>query len=280
MWDAFDGRLRCSYSGYDEVDEVVAAISLAFSHDGQKIYGGYKRCIKIFDTSRPGRVYHEYRVKFAISCFAQTTEHSQTITCGNWKGYIQHFDLRSPPNQGPLFTLGGHAGGITQLRYSNDAAGSWQLFSGARRCPKLLQWDMRNYKKPVREFHREVSTNQRIQFDLSPQQSWLASGATDGSLNLWNLEQEDQTESQMLPVHGDCLNGISFHPTLPILATSSGQYHFISGDNHDDTVDITKSQAGDQQEQEQAPNVNEDRTIDYENAVLLLWCGDSYSVDS
>lgn len=280
MWDAFDGRLRCSYSGYDEVDEVVAAISLAFSHDGQKIYGGYKRCIKIFDTSRPGRVYHEYRVKFAISCFAQTTEHSQTVTCGNWKGYIQHFDLRSQPNQGPLFTLGGHAGGVTQLRYSNDAAGSWQLFSGARRCPKLLQWDMRNYKKPVREFHREVSTNQRIQFDLSPQQSWLASGATDGSLNLWNLEQEDQTKSIMLPVHGDCLNGISFHPMLPILATSSGQYHFISGDNHDDTVDITISQAGDQQEQEQAPNVNENRTIDYENAVLLLWCGDSYGVDS
>jgi len=52
MWDAFDGSLRCSYSGYDAVDEVMAAISLAFSHDGEQIYAGYKRCIKIFDTSR------------------------------------------------------------------------------------------------------------------------------------------------------------------------------------------------------------------------------------
>ncbi|XP_034471888.1 telomerase Cajal body protein 1 homolog [Drosophila innubila] len=270
MWDAFDGRLRCSYSGYDEVDEVMAAISLAFSQDGQKIYAGYKRCLKIFDVSRPGRICDDYAVKFAISCMTQTSEHPHTVTCGNWKGYIQHFDLRCPPNQGPLFTLGGHSAGITQLRYANDAAGNWQLFSGARKCPKLLQWDMRNYKKPLHEFQRQVNTNQRIQFDLSADQSWLVSGDTDGAFNIWNLKSEDNKEAIKLPVHGDCCNGIGFHPTLPILASTSGQYHFISGDNHENTINTTTPDIPDQEEESEGK-----RIIDYENAILLLWCGDS-----
>lgn len=51
MWDAFTGELRCSYRGYDDVDEVEAAISIAFSNDGQKVVGGYKKNIKIFDTN-------------------------------------------------------------------------------------------------------------------------------------------------------------------------------------------------------------------------------------
>lgn len=50
MWDAFTGRLRCTYRGYDAVDEVEAALSLTFSGCGLKIFAGYKKDIKIFDT--------------------------------------------------------------------------------------------------------------------------------------------------------------------------------------------------------------------------------------
>ncbi|TDG40599.1 hypothetical protein AWZ03_012980 [Drosophila navojoa] len=271
MWDAFDGRLRCSYSGYDEVDEVVAAISLQFANDGQKIYAGYKRCIKIFDTSRPGRRYDEYPVKFAISCMAQNAEYPHTVTCGNWRGYIQHFDLRCPPKQGPLFTLGGHSAGITQLRYGTDDSNSWQLFSGARKCPKLLQWDMRNYNQPMHEFQRQVNTNQRIQFDLCPQQSWLASGDTDGNLNLWNLADGEEIEALQLPLHDDCCNGIGFHPSLPILASSSGQYHFIAGDKQQQEVHNNTTVAGSQD----STLLEAKSSVSYENAVLLLWCGPS-----
>ncbi|KAH8273993.1 hypothetical protein KR044_007411 [Drosophila immigrans] len=268
MWDAFDGRLRCSYSGYNEVDEVIASISLSFSNDGQKIYAGFKRCIKIFDTNRPGRICDEYAVKFAVSCIAQTSEHAHALTCGNWKGYIQHFDLRCSPKQGPMFTLRGHSAGITQLRYANDGSSNWQLFSGARKCPKLLQWDMRNYKEPIREFQRMVKTNQRIQFDLSADQGWLASGDTNGNAHIWNLKSNYNTQSTKLPVHGDCCNGIGFHPTMPILATSSGQYHFVTGDNHESSMDIIKTNAYQEIEMQKL-------IIDYENALMLLWFGDS-----
>lgn len=271
MWDAFDGRLRCSYSGYDEVDEVVAAISLQFANDGEKIYAGYKRCIKIFDTSRPGRSYDEYPVKFAISCMAQNADHPHTVTCGNWRGYIQHFDLRCPPKQGPLFTLGGHSAGITQLRYGTDASSNWQLFSGARKCSKLLQWDMRNYKQPLHEFQRRVNTNQRIQFDLCPQQPWLASGDTDGNLNLWNLAKGEEIEALQLRLHDDCCNSIGFHPTLPILASSSGQYHFIADDKQQKEVHNNTTVAG----SEESTQLEAKSSVSYENAVLLLWCGPS-----
>ncbi|XP_030377506.1 telomerase Cajal body protein 1 homolog [Scaptodrosophila lebanonensis] len=274
MWDAFDGKLRCSYSGYDEVDEVVAAISLAFSHDGEKIFAGYKKSIKIFDTNRPGRIYDDYPVKRAISCMAQTTEQPRTLTCGNWHGFIEHFDLRCSPKQGPLFTLGGHSAGITQLHYNCDGNGGshWQLFSGARKCSKLLLWDMRNYTKPLREFTRNVETNQRILFDLKTveQQSWLASGDTKGQLRLWDLKEQEELGLE-LPLHEDCCNGVSFHPSLPILASTSGQYHFFGAEafQNGSTLDSTLTAT----EAEPLPSEEQTRVVDYENAVLLLWHG-------
>ncbi|XP_016954107.1 telomerase Cajal body protein 1 homolog [Drosophila biarmipes] len=266
MWDAFDGSLRCSYSGYDDVDEVMAAISLAFSNDGLKIYAGYKRCIKIFDTSKPGRLCDNYPVKFAISCIAQTSRHSKTLTCGNWHGYIQHFDLRCSHKQGPLFTLGGHKGGITQLLYSGRGSEEWHLFSGARKCDKLLQWDMRNYKKPLVEFQRNVDTNQRIHFDLTSDRRWLTSGDTSGALNVWDLRE--YREASILQLHSDCCNGVSFNPVLPLLATSSGQYHFIDQSvinnvilNNSESVEETNFYA------------NQLLNVVYENAVVMWWSG-------
>ncbi|XP_043652721.1 telomerase Cajal body protein 1 homolog [Drosophila teissieri] len=269
MWDAFDGSLRCSYSGYDAVDEVMAAISLAFSHDGEKIYAGYKRCIKIFDTSRPGRFCDDYPVKFAISCIAQTTAHPNTLTCGNWHGYIQHFDLRCSHKQGPLFTLGGHKGGITQLRYGEIGAGEWHLFSGARKCEKILQWDMRNYKKPLVELKRHVDTNQRIQFDFTADGHWLASGDTWGSVNVWDIQRCG--DPSILPLHSDCCNGVALNPAMPILATSSGQFHFTDKSAHGDNVTLNGSETT---ELPASVEVNQNqREVIYENAVVLWWCG-------
>lgn len=52
MWDAFDGALRCSYRGYNAVDEVEPAISICFSKDALQIHAGYKKSIKTFDIER------------------------------------------------------------------------------------------------------------------------------------------------------------------------------------------------------------------------------------
>jgi len=36
-------------------DELTSAYSLAFSNDGQLLYSGFEKMIRVFDISRPGR---------------------------------------------------------------------------------------------------------------------------------------------------------------------------------------------------------------------------------
>ncbi len=45
LWDACGGDLRCTYRGYNDVDEVTAAYSVCFSPDGQRLLGGYNKSI-------------------------------------------------------------------------------------------------------------------------------------------------------------------------------------------------------------------------------------------
>lgn len=40
MWDAFSGNLRATYRAYDHLDEVVAANSVCFNTNGNKIFAG------------------------------------------------------------------------------------------------------------------------------------------------------------------------------------------------------------------------------------------------
>ncbi|XP_011294417.2 telomerase Cajal body protein 1 homolog isoform X1 [Musca domestica] len=261
MWDAFTGELRCSYRGYDDVDEVESAIAVAFSNDGQKIVGGYKKNIKIFDTNVPGRDYTSVPVKQTVSCFAFNQENDNCVTTGSWNSHIYHYDLRAP-KLGPLFVLGGHTGGVTWLKYSSYNTDNWYLFSGARKDNKILQWDMRNYQEPVKSYERTVKTNQRIYFDLSPLEKWLISGDTEGCLRIWDMD--DREELMEIPLHFDCCNGVSFHPTLPIISTSSGQYHFTDTNLESDKIE--ENSAG-------------QKIVDYENSVVFLWFGTSSNVD-
>lgn len=55
LWDACSGTIRCTYRGYNAVDEVTPAYSLALTNDGGHIWAGYNKGIKVFDVRRPGR---------------------------------------------------------------------------------------------------------------------------------------------------------------------------------------------------------------------------------
>lgn len=52
MWDAFDGTLRCSYRGFNAVDEMEPALSLIFNPEGSRIIAGYKKYLRTFDVDR------------------------------------------------------------------------------------------------------------------------------------------------------------------------------------------------------------------------------------
>lgn len=195
MWDAYNGEMRCSYRGYNAVDEVESALSLTFSCDGAEVIGGYKKSLKIFKTEVPGRDYTSIPIKSPASALATNPDYAE-FAVGSWSGAITLFDARAQ-NTDPLDQLNRHRGGITYLRF---LAGKNILISGARKDNTILVWDLRKTSGPIGQFIRSVSTNQRIYFDVSVDQSWLVSGDTSGCIHAWNMNDFSAIQEQTVKI--------------------------------------------------------------------------------
>lgn len=61
---------------------MEAAISVTFSADGQNIFCGYKKNVKIFSTGRPGREYLEYPVTHPASCLTASLAQPGVVAVG------------------------------------------------------------------------------------------------------------------------------------------------------------------------------------------------------
>ncbi|XP_032354582.1 telomerase Cajal body protein 1 isoform X1 [Camelus ferus] len=246
IWDAFTGQLRASFRSYNHLDELTAAHSLCFSPDGSQLFCGFNRAVRVFSTSRPGRDC-EVRATFAkkqgqsgiISCIAFSPA-QPLYACGS---YGRSLGLYAWDDGSPLALLGGHKGGITHLCFHPDGN---RFFSGARKDAELLCWDLRQPGHPLWSLSREVTTNQRIYFDLDPTGQFLVSGSTSGAVSVWDIsgarhEGKPEPVLSFLP-QKDCTNGVSLHPSLPLLATASGQRVFPepteSGDEGEEEVDL------------------------------------------
>uniref|UniRef100_A0A182M3S5 WD repeat-containing protein 79 n=1 Tax=Anopheles culicifacies TaxID=139723 RepID=A0A182M3S5_9DIPT len=269
LWDAYTGNLRCSYKGYDQYDEVEAALSLAFAPlDGATIYGGYKKSIKSFDTNVPGRELSTWRTKSTASCIAIAPSMPDTVMFGSWNRSISALDTRS----GECLPVGSyapensHTAGVTCIVFAPDNEDTF--VTGARKDSKILFWDIRNPAHPVRTLQRTCATNQRIHLDFSPLGQWLISGDTRGILHGWNLHELDengQPKELLFPLHWDCLNGVSFHPRSPIIATTSGQHHFPSIEKDVENGEPNASATDDEPSTAKEPKV--------ENSLTLWWIG-------
>lgn len=237
-YDAFDGTLRCTYRGYNDVDECEPALSVCFSTDGDHIFAGFKKSIKTFLTARPGRDFETIKTKSAVSAISAT---ENIIAAGGWNTSISIFDQRNQVTEAPVYIITGqHKGGITHLKLLGD---NW-LISGGRKDNKLILWDLRNVlAKPYCIYNREVATNQRIYFDMSLEGKWLISGNTNGQLRAWNLfetfaDPEAPVNEYSYPLYEDCCNGVSAHPSLPVVASCSGQFRFENDDIRNNFVNM------------------------------------------
>ncbi|XP_029437054.1 telomerase Cajal body protein 1 [Rhinatrema bivittatum] len=267
IWDAFTGDLRASFRPYNHLDELIAPHSLCFSPDGSQLFCGFDKMVRVFNTCRPGReceqrptVAKKQGQNGIISCIAFSPD-MDVYACGS---YAKTVGLYSRDEGAVLSVLQGHQGGVTHLLFSPDGT---CLFTGGRKDPEILCWDLRQPGKVLFSMLRSVATNQRMYFDAEMSGRYLVSGDTEGLVSIWDtsLASSEGQEAVLKPVlrfraQQDCVNGISLHPTIPLLATASGQRKFPEPPDsaeEDDGDGVLMSR----------------RHIRSENSVLLWWCG-------
>ncbi|XP_053319884.1 telomerase Cajal body protein 1 [Spea bombifrons] len=262
VWDAFHGNVRASYRPYNHLDELTAAHALCFSPDGSQLFCGFDKTVRVFETSRPGRdcqcrpTFHKKQGQSGIiSCIAFSPS-EDIYACGSYSKSLGLYSLHEGVT---LAVLQGHHGGVTHLAFSPDGH---CIFSGGRKDPEILCWDVRHPGKVLSTLRRTVSTNQRMYFDMEVSGRYLISGDTRGLVTVWDTMSSIQ-DGVVLPLlqfqaHTDCVNGISLHPSYPLLATASGQRKFPeSGGSSDESV-----------EPERPPKGNAG-----DNSLQLWWCG-------
>ncbi|KAI7843049.1 hypothetical protein COHA_003223 [Chlorella ohadii] len=248
LWDALTGQLRCSYRAYNDMDEVEAAHSLAFDCEGGTLFCGFSRgLLRSFRLERPGRdcsTILAYKkggegLPGIISCLAPNPDRSGMLAAGSYSGAAALVD----PRTRELLCLleGGHAGGITHLCFSAD--GNF-LYTGARKDGAIRCWDVRYGSGVVYTMPRPSGgTNQRMMFDVEPCGRHLATGGEDGVVRLFDLR--DGSEAGQFPAADDTVNGVAFHPFLPLLATASGQRRYFLAPCDDSSSSDSESESED-----------------------------------
>ncbi|XP_057764645.1 uncharacterized protein LOC130985597 [Salvia miltiorrhiza] len=232
LWDANSGQLRCTYRAYDAMDEITAAFSIGFNPGGNKIFAGYNKAIRIFEVHRPGRDFEQHSTVLGnkegqsgiISSIAFSPTSSGMLAAGS---YNQTTAMYREDNMELLYVLHGQEGGVTQVQFSKD--GNY-LYSGGRKDPYILCWDIRKTVDIVYKLYRSSeSTNQRIQFDIEPLGRYLGTGGQDGLVHIYDLQTGEWVSSFQAAL--DTVNGFGFHPFLPMAATSSGHRRYIDLDD-------------------------------------------------
>ncbi|XP_061664479.1 telomerase Cajal body protein 1 [Syngnathoides biaculeatus] len=233
VWDAFHGEVRASFRPYNHLDELTAAHSLCFSPDGSQLYCGFDKTVRVFYTERPGRDCEERPTAAKkqsgqsgiISCLDFSPCQS-LYACGSYSRCAGLYSCQDGTLLGLLPAR--HRGGLTHLLFSPDG---YHLYTGGRKDPEILCWDIREPGQVVFSLARNVATNQRIYFDLDPSGRYLLSGGTEGAVTVWDCQAPAGADEVLRPqlsfqAHWDCANGVSVHPFMPLVATSSGQRQF------------------------------------------------------
>jgi len=239
LWDTISGRLRATYRAYDDMDEITAAYSVAFSPDGSWLWAGYRQELRRFALGRPGRDCEVWRThkrgersgegQPGILASLATSPDGSLLAAGSYQRTVGLYDAATGA---AMAVLSGHSGGVTHLKFGAD--GNY-LYSGARRDANILCWDVRHFSGAVYRLERaSAGTNQRIAFDLDSSGGQLVSGGEDGIVRAYDLKTGEPSAKFSVAAHS-AVAGVSLHPTAPFLATGSGHRTFPSTSDDSDS---------------------------------------------
>ncbi|KAI8589715.1 WD40-repeat-containing domain protein [Geranomyces variabilis] len=226
LWDAYTGQMRASYTAFDHLDQVQAPNSLTFNLDGTKMYCGSNNLIQIFDVHRPGsecirrpttpnRKSKEGQ-KGLISSIAFNPDFSGMYAAGSYFGSVGLYDERNDELLHQIILEKGR--GLTQVEFSRDGT---QLFYTSRKTNSIICRDLRNSGDVLATFARSGNTNQRIGFSLDPSGRCLSTGDDTGHILVYDLQTKAMLKK--FQAHNDTVSSAGFNPTLPLLASCSGQ---------------------------------------------------------
>ncbi|KII94406.1 hypothetical protein PLICRDRAFT_133117 [Plicaturopsis crispa FD-325 SS-3] len=265
LLDAADGRVRASYRIVDHRERQIAPHSLSFNLMANKLYCGFEDAIEIFDVHRPGEGtrLHTTPTKqskeglrgiisalafsnnydfYAAGSFSVSSEMSPNVA------------LFSEAEETPIMFIGtgehGAKTGVTQLHFHPTKPHI--LYAAFRRSDTIYSWDLRgDASAPIRVFktdaqHGEV-TNQKMRFDVDLGGKYLSTGSRDGTISLFDLGPDSETDVEAVYVqtagevspsltfhaHEDAVGSVAFHPRQPFLLSASGSRHFDRADEDD-----------------------------------------------
>lgn len=137
---------------------------------------------------------------------------------------------------------------------------------------EILCWDLRNYGTVLHVINRTCGTNQRCYFDINFEHNLLVTGDDEGQVKVFDLNGEPSEDKALacgsqFEAHRNCVNGVGcvpidslslsltlslnrnnfhsnrLHPSLPLMATTSGQRCLVDFNETDDDImfDYNKS---------------------------------------
>ncbi|KAJ1965940.1 hypothetical protein GGI12_000418 [Dipsacomyces acuminosporus] len=249
--DTNSGKVRASYTAFDDKDVLMAASSVLFTPDAAGILAGFNGRIAQFDTQRPGLPIElvstspsrrsKDGMKGIVSCMAisPSAAPSRMVACGSFSGQMS---LRSL-NQLDADCIGvwpapeEYGGrGVTEIKWSPDGT---RLWAASRQSMHIVGWDIRDMRGPWAVIPRNGSTQQRMGFDLDTAGRHVVAGEMDGSVSFHDVYSSESEQVDKGPVrldaHDDLVGGVASHPFYAVLATASGQRHFGEDGSTTDT---------------------------------------------
>ena len=199
LWSSSEGKMICSWTAKDHLDQVANCLSVSFSPDGKKIVSGGQDKIWLFDTKRPGsNSICDFQTipskksksgqKGLISCLNFRHDDTGIFAAGSFKGSVAIYDMRtlSERNSSSYCLFEAHKNGVSQIKFLNDG---WSVLTAGRRDKAMKKWDLRMMRetsvdnRPLTEYIVDnfARTNQRIYFDTS-NDGKLVTGSVDGFL--------------------------------------------------------------------------------------------------